>query len=326
MKIDIIGGGSLGLLFAGKLASVGNEVRVWCRGQEQAVLLNSEGILINSNEGSSVIELGPLAVEAGVLEESISKWDETPSDWIFLMTKQKEIEKVVSRILTRLDYNRLVEIKGILCFQNGVGHIELLKGAIPHCRIYSAITTEAARKDSHNKVFHAGHGMTMVGSQVHKELEEGMNSDIDEKALLSELQKAGFQCDLSKEIVNHMYRKLLINAVINPLTAIWRIQNGELLVSSQRIDLMRKLFDEGIEVYNACGIVWDIDLWDQIMNVCKMTSSNTSSMYKDVKVGHSTEIQWINGSIVSLAESQGIHANYHQMMVELIEGMKEKEE
>ncbi|MNP21666.1 putative 2-dehydropantoate 2-reductase [compost metagenome] len=152
-----------------------------------------------------------------------------------------------------------------------------------------------------------------------------MNSTEAEDKLINELRKAGFISDLSKEIVNHIYRKLLINAVINPLTAIWRIPNGDLLATSKRVDMMKNLFTEGTAVYDACGVRWDHDLWDQIISVCENTAPNTSSMLKDVREGNLTEVQWINGSIVKLAQSRGLNANYHKMLVQLIEGIEVKE-
>jgi 2-dehydropantoate 2-reductase len=328
MRVDIIGGGSLGLLYAGKLASVGNKVRVWCRSKEQALVLQMEGLMIikGGDETFDSIDMGPFSVEAGIMDDFIEEWIDAPSEWIFLMTKQKDVEEIASRLLSKIDEDSLGETKGILCFQNGTGHIELLKLMIPKWKIYSAITTDAARKDSHHQVFHAGHGLTMIGQHVHKGSEKVLNSDEDENKLIWELQKAGFSCDLSKEIVNHIYRKLLINAVINPLTALWRISNGELLATPERVDVMRNLFLEGTAVYDACGIVWEQDLWEQILNVCVMTGGNTSSMLKDIQKGRSTEVQWINGSIVSMAELHGIEAIYHKIMVQLIEGIKTKEE
>ena len=52
MNIHIIGAGSLGLLYAGKLAASGCRVTVWCRSEEQAGKLRGAGITIEETEGS----------------------------------------------------------------------------------------------------------------------------------------------------------------------------------------------------------------------------------------------------------------------------------
>jgi 2-dehydropantoate 2-reductase len=118
-----------------------------------------------------------------------------------------------------------------------------------------------------------------------------------------------------------IYRKLLINAVINPLTAIWRIPNGGLLASGERMKLMRELYDEAVAVYDACGIVHENGTWDSIIGVCRATSGNTSSMLADVLAARATEIRWINGSIVEMAERSGLAVPLHRWMCRMVEGM-----
>ncbi|MNC52863.1 2-dehydropantoate 2-reductase [compost metagenome] len=122
-----------------------------------------------------------------------------------------------------------------------------------------------------------------------------------------------------------IYRKLLFNAVINPLTAIWRIQNGELTASGERIQLMKELYREAVNVYDACGIAYDVDAWEDILEVCRATSGNTSSMLADVLASRATEIRWINGSIVEMADRAGIAVPLHRWICRLVEGMNVKE-
>lgn len=325
MRIDIIGGGSLGLLYGAKLASAGNKVRIWCRSKEQVHCLRTEGLFLNSMEGSDASIVGPTRIEADILDHFTEGWTRNPAEWIFLMTKQKDVEDIGSRLLAKMDENDLKGTQGMICFQNGMGHIQLLNSLLPKWHLYSAITTEGAKRISYNEVFHAGRGVTTIGEITQERFQKGKNSSESENSLVIELRKAGFVSDLSNEIVNHIYRKLLINAVINPLTALWRIHNGELMATQARVDMMRNLFLEGTAVYDVCGIYWEDNLWDQIVSICLSTSANTSSMLKDVLEGLPTEVKWINGSIVRLAEENGLAANYHKSMVELIQGISAKE-
>ncbi|OAB33923.1 hypothetical protein PGLA_23730 [Paenibacillus glacialis] len=326
LRIDIIGGGSLGLLYGGKLAFAGNKVRIWCRSTEQVLSLSTEGLHVTSKENSKTSEVSPSIIEADILDNFTKRWEYNPAEWIFLMTKQKDVAEIGSQLLAKMDDNVLKGTKGLVCFQNGTGHIQLLDSLLPKWHIYSAITTEGAKRLSYNEVFHAGRGVTTIGEITHRESQMGNNSRKSENCLVHEFEKAGFVSDLSNEIVNHIYRKLLINACINPLTALWRIPNGELMATQARVDMMRNLFLEGTKVYDACGIYWDHNLWDQIVSICLSTSANTSSMLKDVLEGIPTEVNWINGSIVTMAEEKGIVANYHKSMIELIKGISTKEE
>ncbi|OAB43151.1 ketopantoate reductase family protein [Paenibacillus antarcticus] len=326
MRIDIIGGGSLGLLYGGKLAFAGNEVRIWCRSMDQVLSLRTEGLHMTSVENLDASSVGPIRIEADVMDHFTEGWKRDPAEWIFLMTKQKDVEYIGSQLLAKIDKSTLKATHGMICYQNGTGHIELLNSLLPQWHIYSAITTEGAKRLSYNEVFHAGRGETNFGQVIDEQFQkENKNRRESENSLLYELRKAGFTSDLSNKIVNQIYRKLLINACINPLTALWRIHNGELMATQARVDMMRKLFLEGTAVYNASGIYWDDNLWDQIMSICVSTSANTSSMLQDILEDNPTEVKWINGSIVTLAEKKGLVATYHKSMVELIQGMSTKE-
>lgn len=325
MTIDIIGGGSLGLLYGGKLASSGIKVRIWCRSEEQAQCIKKNGLNMTSNERRKVEHITS-HVDAYVIDNLLETWGESPAEWIFLMTKQKDVENIALHFLAKLDGDRLNDTKGMVCFQNGTGHIKVLHSLLPKWHIYSAITTEGARKLSHHEVFHAGSGVTTIGLNSVEVLQTEKNVSENEKNLVYKLRKAGFDCDLSNEIYNHIYRKLLINAIINPLTALWKVQNGELLATPTRVQMMRDLFIEAITIYESCGIYLEDQMWEQIVNVCLSTSANTSSMLKDILDGVPTEVKWINGSIVAMAEENGLNAQYHRSMVQLIEGISAKEE
>lgn len=322
MIIDIIGGGSLGLLYGGKLAAAGSRVRIWCRSREQAEQLRANGIRI-TEAGNPEMPGDSVHLQVDTIDQFASVWKQEPGEWAFLMTKQRDVEAVCSASIVKIVKDKPGVIPGLVCFQNGYGHLELLHQLLPEWNIYAAVTTEGAKRTSYHEVFHAGHGMTWIGDS---EQDDHFSAGSRPLNLMGELQKAGFSTELSNDIDSRIFRKLLVNAVINPLTALWRIRNGDLLSSVRRVNLMKDLFTEGTAVYDACGISWEADLWDQILAVCRSTSGNTSSMLKDVMEGSPTEIMWINGSIVSMAKKAGIQAPVHELVTNLIEGLIVEEE
>ncbi|MNH16884.1 putative 2-dehydropantoate 2-reductase [compost metagenome] len=216
----------------------------------------------------------------------------------------------------------------IICFQNGCGHLERLQELMPYSSIWAAVTTEAAKRKTLTKIIHAGRGETWIGkgglgdSNPEADMAEHAQAAI---SFADTLISAGFSASVSKEVNTMIFRKLLINAVINPLTAVWRIQNGELLASEQRLLVMKELYAEAITVYDACGIAHEDNAWDSIIEVCRATSGNISSMLADVLSSRATEIRWINGSIVDLAERRGIQVPLHRWICQLVEGMSARE-
>jgi len=315
MVIDVVGAGSLGLLYGGKLQAAGNAVRLWTRTSEQAEELRLHGLTIT--EQGEKTKLLPEHVEAYPITELSARWHHQPGDWLFLMVKQTSIDDVIHNMETMKEY-----IINIVCFQNGMGHIEKLQAALPLSRVYRAVTTEGAKR-AENGVIRAGEGQTWFGRDVHtRAIEEDTTANLQDLSLQARLQQAGFNCTASNQIDKLIYRKLLINAVINPLTAIWRIPNGELLQNDYRVKVMRHLYDEAVAIYKANEIMLDIDMWEEILSVCRSTASNTSSMLADVVQGRRTEVESISGQMVRMAHRCGLTAPQHELMLYLIEGIR----
>ncbi len=312
MRIDIIGAGALGLLFGGKLAEAGERVRFWTRTAEQAELLRREGVELTEPDGTiHIIEGKRFAADA--LEQTAGTDLAEEPDWLLLMTKQGHITEALLSACGRLAGKHT----NIVCFQNGAGHLERIRQMIPGQVLYAAITTEGAKRADGRRITRAGFGETHVG------VDQAMDFlEFSGESLVKLLRKAGFNAFLSNDIGKEMFRKLLINAVINPLTAIWRIPNGQLLESESRKAAMRQLCDEGERIFRANGIAYDADIYAQILEVCRSTAGNTSSMLKDVLAGNPTEIDFINGRLAEMARAKQVAAPGHELVWQLIRGMQ----
>ncbi len=320
MKIEIIGSGSLGLLFGGMLAAAGEKVTFWTRTSGQAEMLRNNGIVLKGPE-ESVRTIAPDSFTANPVSEATEKAKQAWPDWILLTVKQRHIDTgLLNGVKARLGR----ETK-IACFQNGVGHIERLKSFFAEHPVYAVITTEGAKRENESTVIRSGHGTTTIGIPRHTGVsnieEKGVMAKEPEESLVNRLEKAGFESFLSNDIDREIYRKLLINAVINPLTALLRISNGELLEGPDRLELIRQLCDEGVRVYQACGIPYDPDMHDVIADVCRSTSANTSSMLKDVLQGSPTEVDYINGRLVEMARSVNLEVPGHETLWRLIKSL-----
>ncbi|WP_018753271.1 ketopantoate reductase family protein [Paenibacillus sanguinis] len=321
MRINIIGAGALGLLFGSKLIAAGEKVRFWTRTPEQSVLLKAEGIRLTEAGGRPQVIQGQ-KFEADCLsqftEEALPLLEE---EWLFLTLKQRDID---DRLLRKLKEGSRPNTNWV-CFQNGIGHLEKIRQVLPEVVLLSAITTEGAKRTDSRSVTRAGHGATKIGGII-----EGLPSKelssvaIAEETVVHLLQKAGFTATVSQDINREIYRKLIINATINPLTALWRVPNGELLATKERRAMLWQLSHEGEQICAAYGIAIGTGLHEQIVAVCEATSANTSSMLKDVMEGKPTEIDNINGRLVDMACAKNIPAPGHHMVWRLIRGFEGK--
>ncbi|MDT0124024.1 ketopantoate reductase family protein [Paenibacillus sp. RRE4] len=318
MIIDVIGAGSLGLLYGGKLQASGESVRFWTRTSVQANQLKQDGIRITEKDAE--IYIRPEEIQAYPVSQLANHWNKTPGDWMLLTVKQTHVDNFIEQTAT-LTLETRQPLK-IACYQNGLGHLEKLQAALPSALLCSAITTEGAKRTEF-EVDRAGYGKTLLGlSKSLTKTNVGITDEQQIFTLARVVQQAGFDCTVSNEIDKLIYRKLLINAVINPLTAIWRIPNGELLHMKERVGIMHQLYDEAMTVYGAMNVRLEGDLWDQIQGVCRDTASNTSSMLADVLHKRKTEVESINGSIIRMAKEFNLKVPTHEMLFHLIQGMQ----
>lgn len=301
-EIAVLGGGAIGLLFAGKLAAAGNEIVLWTRTSEQAAIIRDNGVTVEEADGS-----GPLCVPVSAIAfaDAAAK-TERFRGVVLVALKQTAIGAPLFDVLRRL--------AGAGCrfvlLQNGVGHAERFAAELPGTIPIPVVTTEAALRLSACAVRHTGKGTTSFAPDSAPDV-------------VSSLEQAGFAIAMSNEMHRSILRKLLFNAVINSLTALLRIPNGELLATPERLDLMRALFEETAAILEKRGLPEAASLWDDLLAVCKATAQNRSSMLQDALAGRETEIDAINGAIVRFAAAEGVGAPTNETLTALVKALAE---
>lgn len=306
MKIHIVGGGAIGLLHAGRLAQAGQEVTVWTRTDKQAEQLRTEGIRLEDLNGEAC-DIPVLSYTLASLAKQSGK-DDSPS-WIILTVKQTHIDVSLLHQIQLLSHRHTA----VLCLQNGIGHMDKLVDFLPEAALYTGVTSIGARRLDVRSVRHTGEGQLWFGP-----LNEDKKDENLQNLLLNMLQSAGFSVQLSNEMKGRIYQKLLINAVINPLTAIYDTTNGELPRHPSRLKLMRSLYEETVSVLAADGKKPEDDGWQRVLQVCEATAANVSSMLSDVRAGRETEIDWINGGVSALARQSGMPSPLNDAVTALV--------
>ncbi|KAJ5892814.1 2-dehydropantoate 2-reductase family protein [Penicillium tannophilum] len=122
--------------------------------------------------------------------------------------------------------------------------------------------------------------------------------------------------------------KLATNCVLNPLTALLDIRNGELLENPALQPLQRQLLEEISAVFERLLEIKDMDydrsqfsvtsLETTLRDTVEKTAHNSSSMREDVRKGRSTEIDNINGWIVKRGKELGIDCPVNTCLTQLI--------
>lgn len=307
MRITVVGGGAIGLLLSAKLIEAGLDPVVVTRTEEQARLLESDGVRITHVDSSFSLHKTK-AVPSSYLTSPVD------TDWIFVTVKQTGLDPILPIL-------KKIRVKyGLIAFQNGMGHMERMEGELSY-PLFMAITSEGAYRRGLNEVVHAGVGNTRVGPW--KKVNEGNKESEGLNQLITSLKKLGMEIARDDDIYIRAWRKLLINCTINPLTALYEIPNGELIVHGVIRDLMRSIWEEAVAVAAREGVVSAMDTWEELLQVCRNTSRNRSSMLQDIEKGKKTEIDYLNGYIVERGKAFQLPVETNRALVSLIHGKEQ---
>jgi 2-dehydropantoate 2-reductase len=294
MKIGIIGGGSLGLLWAARLNEY-TDVTLFCRTKQQSEIIQKDGIFLTNMAKQKKQYL--------ISAEWIEHFHHSAGfDVLFLMVKQPALDHVLS-VVPSLSHEKT----HVVAWQNGLGHVEKIV-ACHFPESYAVVTTEGAYKQSVNHVQHTGYGYVLLGR-----LESNEPIDPSFSAFLQKLH-----IEMVVNIEQYLWRKFAINVVINPLTALLEVPNGKLMSLGMN-STVYQLINELCLVADAKGIcLKQADIYHQVSEVCSKTANNFSSMYQDIRAGRITEIDSLNGMVVAYANQCGFDVPTHTAVTELI--------
>ncbi|WP_270181777.1 2-dehydropantoate 2-reductase [Alkalihalobacillus sp. CinArs1] len=291
MNITIIGAGAVGLLVGASFSLSGHMVTMVTRREEQADLLREKGICYRS-EG----------VEAVYQVRASTSLPDNP-DIVVVAVKSYQVEEVINMINHTYQKGAKPEL---LFIQNGMGHVRFLETL--HNNVALGTLDHGSKKIDDISVIHTGKGSLKICSYS------------GEWSFLSTL------CDetLSIQHVENWYKllseKLVINCGINPLTAIFKILNGELMTNPRYFAILRELIKESSTVLN---LEFEESL-NRVQGVCQLTAANTSSMLADLKAGRRTEIDAISGFVLREASLKGIDVPYTRFVFDAVKGMELK--
>ena len=223
--------------------------------------------------------------------------DQGPIHALLLAVKAGDTQVALQPLLPRLADNAL-----LLRLQNGMGTLDGLP--LPaNLRIIDAVTTDGAwRQDDCIHV--VAENITWAG--------DGQSLPPPDLARLADHWPGWRWC---ADIEQRQWQKLVINALINPLTAIYRCRNGELLDQGPRQDAMAALARELDTLLPRWLPDWPGGSLALATDVAAQTAANTSSMLADVLAGKPTEVDYINGHVVRMATRLGLSAPANEAMV-----------
>ena len=291
MTIVVLGAGAIGSLYAAKLAAR-HSVTVLARGAH-ADAINRHGLRVTGLE------------EATCRPAAVTSLDDLPECRFFLLTTKVNDNAAVSTALA----NRLRGGAVVLCVQNGLGGEDIVKRAVrDRASVLRAVTQFGAIFQAPGVIDYKVKGYTLI--------ERGPGGD----ELAGLLTDSGLDGRVSDSIKRDIWRKLVFNCVINPITSITGSDVGS--IADPRLDPLKRLvIGECIAVGQAEGVTFDLDFMSALRDIFG-SSRNIASMRQDLMRSKATEIDFMNGAVVELGRRLGIACPVNEALVAIIKSME----
>src|SRR5271157_92217 len=310
MNICIFGAGSLGCLFAAYLARGGLNVSIVAR-TPYADAVKSSGLEIHR-----VFDGGTFHVDNVFVIEAMEELRDF--DLVILAVKAFDVKGVLKQFLDADVIDPSRQVIGLL--QNGLGVEDMAREFFPRLPILRITTTNGALIESPGIVNHTGSGDVCMGfwdDIVFPSSGEMLD------AVVGALVDAGMRAEICSEMREKVWQKVIVNAGINPVGAIFKIPNGYIMDAPALLLISDQLTDEAVSVATKGDFIADFDGRAAVHGVIDMTRANRNSMLQDLEKGRMTEIDFINGAIARHGHELGVATPMNDAVVEILHGYHE---
>jgi 2-dehydropantoate 2-reductase len=296
--ILIVGTGALATLFAARLSQAGHAITMLGSWQAGLEALREQGARLVDSKGE----------EHRFKVQAIDDAQECRgAKHALVLVKAWQTERVAPQLKECLADDGVA-----VTIQNGLGNRETLARSLGAGRAALGVTTTGATLLGPGRVRAGGEGI--ISLEEHPAL----------GPLVESLTSADFQVNLVQDAQSLVWGKLVINAAINPLTALLRVPNGRLLELPSACEMMKALAKETAQVAQAEGVQLPFrDPVGAAEDVARRTAANYSSMLQDVLRGAPTEIDAICGAVVETARKPNIKTPANWACWKLVKALTE---
>ena len=326
IRIGFIGAGAIGSLFGGYLASANLE------NYKQSIIffgranhidaINKKGLRLQTDNGTLTINIIRAFENYNNYKSTFASEGSDKFDYLFISTKAHNTLKAIK------EYKAIVKSsKWVILLQNGIGNEAIVENEVGKEKLVRILTSHGALLKEPGYVVHTGVGFTKIGC-LSPEVNEISKSQSNAKELtlynLKELMDNGtIETEIVDDIIRHSWEKAFVNIGINALGAITRLKNGELLKLNSLNHYMRILVEEAVKVAKAYGYIFQKEKYvDLMFTVAKETADNENSMLQDIKRKKPTEIDFLNGKIVEIADHLKIDVPFNRIMTDLVRSLE----
>jgi 2-dehydropantoate 2-reductase len=287
MRLLIVGAGSTGGYFGGRLLQAGRDVTFLVHAA-RAEALRRQGLQIVSPHGNATLR-PKLA-----LANDIS----APFDVVFLGVKSYQLVAAIEDFAPAVGANTM-----ILPVLNGMKHMDLLIQRFGSTPVIGAICLVVATVDAGGRIVQLDPRQELA----YGELDGSTSARIRELDAL--MQGAGFPARLSADIEREMWEKWILLSSLGGITCLMHGSIGELEGAAGGRDFANDFIDEVVRIVRSVGKPPGEAFLARARDLLTARGSAlTSSMYRDLQRGAPIEADQIIGDLLARARRAGLAA------------------
>jgi 2-dehydropantoate 2-reductase len=197
MRILVVGAGAVGGYFGAGLAKAGRDVTFLVRAPRATQLLRRDGLCVVSPHGD--VLLAPKLIGAGEIDG--------PYDLVLLSVKAFALEAAIDDFAPAVGPETM-----ILPALNGMRHIDVLTQRFGESAVLGGVCLVATEIDDRGRIVQLADIQQLVYGERNGEVTPRL------QALDATLQGAGFDANLSTEIIQAMWEKWVMLASLGAVT------------------------------------------------------------------------------------------------------------
>jgi 2-dehydropantoate 2-reductase len=299
MKIAIVGTGAMGSVYAGLLGRAGHEVWAIDKWQEHVDAIATHGLRVSGASGDFVVnnlQIGRAPKDAGTCDV-----------WI-IATKAWAVDEVAQEIAPLLEPENVV-----MAFQNGLGSGERVARHIAQERVLIGIAEGFGSSiPQAGHVHHEGMRLIRIG-----EMTGGLTDRV--KQIEQTWRDAGFNVRAFADVTLMIWEKFLCNVTLSAPCAAFDVTVGELMSDSDAWKVALGCASEAYQLGAAKGVPFSFDDPLRYVTDFAVTIPNASpSMRLDHLARRPSEIDVINGQVVTLSHELGLTAPYNETLCAIL--------
>ena len=285
MRLLVVGAGSTGGYFGGRLAQAGRDVTFLVR-PRRAAQLRESGLQIVSPHGNVTVR--PKLVTAGEIE--------APYDAVLLGVKAYSLDAAIGDFAAAVGPETT-----IIPTLNGMRHIDILEERFGKEPVAGGVCKVAATIDPDGRIVQLAEFQELVYGERDGSVSQRM------ERLHAFMQGAGFDARLSHSIEYEMWEKWAMLATLGGITCLMRGNIGEVVAAPGGASFILSFLDEVVSVASAVGEAPKPAFLEGARKTLTTPGSTQSpSMFRDLQQGSPIEADQIIGDLLARGTNAGI--------------------